>query len=58
MIFYYEGFAQVDGISRVFVSQVLVKTLCVSGLNFNRCTKVYLLWERMVNIFLITYVII
>jgi len=43
-------------ISRVFISQVMGKTLCVSGLNFNYCTKVYLLWESMVNNSLNAYV--
>jgi hypothetical protein len=45
-------------ISPVFISQMVVKTLCVSGLVFNCCTKVYLLWERMVNNSLNRYVII
>ncbi|MCC6816648.1 MAG: hypothetical protein IT267_09575 [Saprospiraceae bacterium] len=49
MIFYFNGFAQVDGISRVFISQVLVKTTCVSGLVFNCCTKVNRLWENDVK---------
>jgi hypothetical protein len=58
MIFYYEGFAQVGVISRVFISQVLVKTTCVSGLVFNCCTKVNRLWEIHVKKRLNIYVIV
>ena len=39
MIFYFNGFAQVGVISRVFISQVLVKTTCVSGFGFQLLNK-------------------